>query len=26
MKADGKQYEFQVDPHDGKIIKDELDQ
>lgn len=25
MKADGKQYEFQVDPHDGKIIKDELD-
>ena len=25
MKADGKQYEFQVDPHDGKIIKDQLD-
>jgi hypothetical protein len=25
MKADGNQYEFQVDPRDGKIIKDELD-
>lgn len=25
IKADGKRYEFQVDPHDGKIIKDELD-
>jgi len=25
IKADGKQYEFQVDPHKGKVIKDELD-
>lgn len=25
IKGDGKQYEFQVDPHDGKIIKDEPD-
>ena len=24
-KADGKRYEFQVDPHDGKIVRDELD-
>ncbi len=25
MKADGKQYEFKVDPRDGRIVKDELD-
>jgi hypothetical protein len=25
IKADGKQYEFHVDPHSGNITKDELD-
>lgn len=25
MKADGKRYDFHVDPHSGKITKDELD-
>lgn len=25
IKADGKQYEFKVDPRDGKVVKDELD-
>ncbi|MBK4990607.1 PepSY domain-containing protein [Pseudomonas sp. S36] len=25
IKADGKQYEFKVDPRDGRIVKDELD-
>lgn len=25
LKADGKQYEFKVDPRDGRIVKDELD-
>ena len=25
MKADGMKYEFKVDPHSGKIVKDEMD-
>ncbi|BBH45789.1 PepSY domain-containing protein [Pseudomonas sp. KU43P] len=25
MKADGKRYEFHVDPHSGAITKDEVD-
>lgn len=25
IKADGMQYEFKVDPHTGKIVKDEMD-
>lgn len=24
-KADGMKYEFKVDPHSGKIVKDEMD-
>ncbi|MDG9882475.1 MULTISPECIES: PepSY domain-containing protein [Pseudomonas] len=25
VKADGMKYEFKVDPHSGKIVKDEMD-